>query len=397
VVTHERPCEVSRIYYWLLVFACMNFMLSGSVFFLALVLFELFRRNFTVAMERRVMPVIVLVLSILVSSYAHYSFAECIKALNYGLIYIIGYDGYFRVTDQKKYVKSTMFAITVGFGVELILMFLYNYGREQINIRSMYSVWTTKPIAVTLLGLLAAVVIAYSFYAFFFAKNVRLKVVVLVMLIAGLWFGFQTATRTPLIMFCVVYGFMGAVYVLNKRGIKALGLIVWVSLLAVLLAILYSLDVFGVKSALLSTPVFQRMEQAGLETSRTILMRRHFQYMFDYLWGGDNIMQIVGLRAHNILQEGHDMYGIVTSASLVIIILQALGNMRKLLMSKNKSDIDFLFLSMYLAIVVQLFLEPVFNGYPILIWCFLLIHGIANAYMKDRGLAAEKNLSYQGA
>ena len=216
---NERPCEVSKVYYWLIVVACMNFMSSGALVFLILGGLELFRRSFIVELDRKSIPVIILSVSILVSSYAHYGMAECIKSINFALMYILGYDGYFRVTDRKEYVEKTAFVIATGFGAELILMFLYNYGKEQINIRSMYSVWTGSVIAVTLLGLLASVVIGYSFYVFFCTQNVRLKILVLVMLIAGMWFGFETATRTPLIMFCVVYSIIGVVYVLNKQGL----------------------------------------------------------------------------------------------------------------------------------------------------------------------------------
>lgn len=39
---------------------------------------------------------------------------------------------------------------------------------------------------------------------------------------------------------------------------------------------------------------------------------------------------------------------------------------------------------MYLTMLIQACLEPVFTGYPCFMFSFLLIHGMANAYLKTR-------------
>lgn len=377
-----------KLFYFLIVLGCMNFMGRGSIVFLLLCLYELFRRKGYVAIDRNAIAIGAFSLCVVFAAARYYSYFECIKAVNYLLMYILGYDSFRRSTDKQKCVEGITLAMCVGYGLELILMYLYNYNREQVSERSMYSIWTGEPIKVTLLGLLVSVIIGYSFFSIFYGRK-KEKVVVVLLLAIGLLISFDTATRTPFALFAVVYAIMFMVHLFSKRGVRAFRVLALALLVCLIALLLYSVDVLGIKSALEESLMLQRFMEQGLKSSRMDLLVEHYELMLDHIWGGGLISEEVGEVAHNYLQQGHDLYGIFALIFLLAITAQFLRNMIRLFRKKNKLGIDILLLSLYLALVLQMCLEPVFTGYPILIWNLLMIHGMATAYLKDMGMSGQ--------
>lgn len=366
----------------LIVLACMNFLGHGSLFFLLASLYELFRRRFQLLLDSNMFALLLFVFFSLIACAAYYSLRNSLKLANYFLVYLIGYNGYRQSENPKKFIASTAFSICLGFGLELILMYIYNLDLHRQTIRSMYSIWTGELIAVTLLGLLVSAVTGFSFYAFFCTKNPVLKIIVALLLAAGIWIGIDTATRTPPLLLVVVYVVMGILYLRSKKG-KFLNVLLVIVSICLLSVILYQNDFLGIKTFYMGTPLYARFEATGTESSRLKIAQRYMSLMPKYPWGGLRISRLVGIKAHNFLQEGYDLYGILAFVPLLVVTFQIIGNFGKLATKKNKADVDFLLASMYLALFLQMCLEPVFHGYPILIWSILLLHGAASAYLKD--------------
>ena len=303
-------------------------------------------------------------------------------------MYLLGLDGYRRAEDKEKYIEKTALAICAGFGFELVLMYFYNVNKEQLSIRSMYSIWTGETLSVTLLGLLVSVVIGFAFYSFFYTKKKGQKILVFFMLVVGLVIAADTATRTPFVLFFVVFAIMLVVHLFNRRGIRALRLVLFGIILLVIFWIFYGLDIWGVKTAIWNTPLAQRFLAEEFESGRMDLVVQHFSLMLDYPWGGGHIQNVVGKMAHNYLQQGYDLYGAFAFFFLLLITAQFLSNMWRMLVKRHKSGVEMLFLSMYLAMLTQMCLEPIYTGYPILFWCVLMIHGMATAYLKEERKAS---------
>ena len=378
-----------KLFYFLIVLGCMNFMGRGSIVFLLLCLYELFRRKGYIAIDGNAVVLAAFSLCVVFAAVRYYAYSECIKAANYFLMYVLGYDSFRKATDKQRCVEGIALAMCVGYGFELILMYLYNYNREQASARSMYSIWTGEPIKVTLLGLLVSVIIGYSFYSFFYGRRKREKIIVGLLLAVGLLISFDTATRTPFALFAVVYVVMFAVHLFNRRGVRAFRVLALALLVCLIILLLYSVDTLGVRSALEESLMLQRFLEQGLKSSRMDLLADYFDMMPDHLWGGGFIAEEVGEVAHNYLQQGHDLYGVFALIFLLAITVQFLKNMIKLLGKKHKLGIDILLLSLYLSLLLQICLEPVFTGYPILLWNLLMIHGMATAYLRDAGVPAQ--------
>jgi hypothetical protein len=152
----------------------------------------------------------------------------------------------------------------------------------------------------------------------------------------------------------------------------------------VVAGLLYYYDVFQMRTYIDASPLTQRFKEEGMETPRTEIIRYYFEHMFDNVWGGGKISNSYEYMAHNYLQEGFDKYGIITMIALLVLTGCFFRNVIRLISIRKKIDIDFLLISMYIAIIPSICLEPVFDGYPVIFMCLLIIHGMSSAYLREK-------------
>ena len=151
-----------------------------------------------------------------------------------------------------------------------------------------------------------------------------------------------------------------------------------------LIIMIYQNDIWGIKSYVMSTPIFERFSQEGLETPRIEIATHYFNNMFDSFWGGNKISQSYGRMAHNFIQEGYDKYGVLSLIAMLGLTFNIVANIVKLICMRKKQSIEYLFISMYVAIMIQINLEPVFDGYPVVVMSLIMIHGLISAYLSNR-------------
>lgn len=388
--------ENSLAYFLLISLFCVNFLGRGSIFCLLFGLFAIFKiRNFK--LDICTSFCFLLSFSSIIASVIYTDLLEATKCINFLLMYLIGLNGYFKAHHKEIYVKRLVFAIFLGYAIYIFLTFLINRNiqPEYEGQRIIVNFWTKGKIAVTLIGLISSVIIGYAAYVFLCRKKLLLKILVLFSLVLVVLINSKTATRTPILLMLIIAVIMGSVYIFNQKGMQSLKIIVISLLLLTLAGFLISADFMGLRTAIESTPIFRRFQKEGNDTGRTEIFKLHASYFFEYMWGGEYIQAITGQMAHNYLQQGHDLYGFFATIALVCITICVFRNIVKLLKRRNKKEADYLFLSMYTAMLIQMCLEPVFTGYPCYFFSFLLIHGTATGYLysdiAQRGIAENEN------
>ena len=385
----SKGLENSTTYHILIATFCLNFLGRGSIFCLVFSAFALFLlRKTSLSLDNCGLVVFLFSVSAIIAAIVHFGVLEAVKCVNFILVYLIGYNGYRTATNKKGFILKTVSAVFCGFSVLLIMTFFYNINFDDGGYRIIQNVWTGELIAVTLIGLLTSVIIGFSFYAIFLEKRTWVKVVAAVVLIISMILNMQTATRTPFLLLGIVYFYLFIVifkernFKINKR------LLLILTACALLLAVLIALNVFGIRDRILSTAIVNRFFEEGFESGRMKIVVLHFQNMFKHLFGGNKISTETGRMAHNFIQQGHDMYGIFATAFLVILCISFIKKIVFFTFKKNKDGTDYLILGVYLSMLIQSFMEPVFTGYPCFMFAFLLIHGMVNKYVKE-----EKKLS----
>ena len=322
-----------------------------------------------------------------IASLIYYDYPEAIKTVLYFLSFYIGYRFYSTFKSTPRLLFYLIFWIVIGFVAYLFYAAYLNVwilGHEEGR-RSMISPWTLEAIPATIFGLLSCAPIVFSFYCFFCQKRIMLYFVGTVLLLGSLWVNVQTATRTPFVVFVIVYAVM--IYEQLRKGNRkgSLGLFI-----ILLIAVILSNS--GLWSVLSNSDISYRFKNQGLESLRWDYTKLYFDNMLEYPWGGGFVEKRYHAMAHNLIQEGYDYYGIFFAIPLLFIFVGMLIRIIKLHLIKYKSSFAYLFLSLYIGVFVQVMMEPVIAGYPQLIWFFFLIDGIVvGAYVENRGDLFQRN------
>lgn len=380
----NQKIEDSFFFYFLLLLPCLNFLGRGSIFCLIFACFTLIRIPLAIKLDGNFFCSLLLTFSMAIASLVFYDLSEAIKAFNYILMYLIGYCVFFVAKDKEKLIKRIFFTIFFGFLIHVVLLYVYNLNLETEYQRTLYSIWTGQLVAVTLVALLSSVTIGYAFYAIVLHKKKAMKLAGITSIIFMMLINNQTATRTPFILFFIIFIFMFFIYIQGMENRKKVRRIVWGTIIIIAIVVIYQNDLWGIKTYILSSPIVERFAEEGMDTSRMEIASYHFKHMFDSLFGGQKISKVYGHLAHNFIQEAHDKYGIFATIALIGLAINILANIFKLLFLKRKLATDFLFISMYISIMIQICLEPVFDGYPVIIMILLLIHGLASARLASR-------------
>lgn len=377
----------------LLCMACMNFLKRGSILFFLFVLWTTFGivlKNKKVVLDRSFIFPFFLTLGMFFSSIMYYGASEIIKSINYFLAFVVGYNLIYKTKKRSETAKNFIASIYSGFLIYLFLTFVKNNSIGfSVQRRLIYEFWKGEPVAVTLIGLLCSVIIGYSFYGILLQKNKILKIICVFSLWLTLIINIKTATRTPFVLFVCIYLMMGSIYFINSKMKNKLKMIILICIFIGMILFCVLNNTFGIRDYILESSIFKRVMVEGFKTSRNDISEYYLEYFFEHIWGGRYIFSRVGRLAHNFILEAHDNYGIVTTISLLGITFEFLKNTLKMIKIRNKNAMIYLFISMYGAIFIQISLEPVFEGYPVLVMCFIFLHGMIIAYLK-KGKASYK-------
>lgn len=386
VITRHRGYETSRIHYLLIVLFGMNLLGRGSIVCTIFAVYAFLRLPKKNVMDVDALCALVMSLGAFVSSMVHYGMMEAIKGLNFFLMYFIGLNGYYASKNRKVYIEKSLFSIFAGYALFVALTWFGNRDGMRMlrNNLVINNIWTGEQMATTLAGLLSSVVIGYFFYALVCQPVKRKKLYAIIALIITMILNMETATRTPIVLLVINLIAMTAIYLADQKGKKAFWTFLSITVLIPAIVMAVALNAFGILTMIMESPIFLRFVEEGLNTSRTDIMLEHFKFMLDYPWGGEKIRDVVGAHAHNFLQQGHDYYGILVTIPLLVLAISFVQNLCHLSNVKGKNGFDYLFISMYLSMLIQACMEPVFTGYPCFMFSLLLIHGIANGYLKTR-------------
>lgn len=375
----RKRVEHSYILYILLFLACMNFMGRGPVIFLFFCVWGLIKaRNNNLKWTLSALCYSLMATSSFVASLLFFDEKETIKSLVYFLAFAVGYKCYLASEDKKSFIRRIIFAVFAGFLCNLIITYYLNFIviGHIAGQRKLYSFWTNDLMSVTLAGLMSSVPIAYSFYCFFCCKKYTYKVLGLVSLAIVTVVNMETATRTPFVLFGLVYIIM--LYELfRSRAIKHKGR------LCLTLSVVSLIIFHKILPILANSAIADRFDDEGVNTSRVDITFKYISEMFDYPWGGAEIEKHTHLLAHNFILESYDMYGILFFIPMLVLLVLIVCRILSIHRLKSKNDVIFLLLAMYLAVFVQIMLEPVIGGYPQLVWVLFLIDGVTIPYLKE--------------
>lgn len=378
------PLENSVVFFLFISLFCMNLFGRGSIVCLLFGFYAMLKIN-TIRLDGCSVFTLVLTVSVAFCSVLYYDLSEALKSINFFVMYAVGISGFYKASDKEKYIRRLVFSIFFGYAFFVVVTFLYNL-QKPFNMhgqRILYNFWTGDKVAVTLIGLTSSVVIGYSVYSFFCDRNKISEVISIVSMVFVFLVNAKTGTRTPFLIFALSFLFIMVIFLFSKKSVNVIKTCVLFAFVFAVALIISVCVLSNNISFLKSIPIVDRFFSEGVKTSRNDISSLYIKYFNLSLFGGGYIEKETGYLAHNFLQQGYDLYGIFAAIALIAIMGHAIKNMICLLVKKDKKDFEFLFLSMYFAMIIQSCLEPVFTGYPCFLFSFLLLHGTASGYIKS--------------
>ena len=383
-----------NLLFFLLMLGCMNIFGNGSWVFLILSICCIAGTNHVPKNDVGLAAAALLCASVFFSSLIYYSISESVKAVNFLLIYLLGYSGYLKTENKKDFIKKAAFAVFAGSLAFIILEYIYNAKTVFSSARMLNSVWTGQPVSVTLVALVSTVVIGFSLCSLFFISNRWIKCLSAVSMVLAIIINFRTATRTPFVLLAIllVLGFLLNSQNNTRKKIRTFIILFSAFLLAY---ILLKTDFLGIRDFVFSSELAKRLFFGEANSySRFRLFEIHAKHMFDHPWGGGLIHREVGSFGHNWIQDGHDVYGIFATAAALVLTVNTLANLARIWVKQEKSEEEYLLFFVLATMITSMMVEPVFSAFPIYIWSMLFLLGISNAHIHQGRKAEDTSAKY---
>lgn len=368
----------------LLFLSCLNFMGSGNIIFFILCLYVFINYRHDLYLDGLYsFSSILMGVVIFCVSFYFYDITDLIKSINYIFAYTVGLTCYRHSNNKISFIKNTCITIFLGSATQVLLIYLYNLYKGQTNTRILYGIWNVEFISVTLLALISTIIIGFAFFSLFCEKNTFLKYITIFSVAVAFVLAINTATRTLFVLTFLCFIICSGVYFKLYRKLFFRKILLPVCFLLLVFIPLCLYDLFHYDSYILNSPIYMRFFLEGLDSPRYEISTLFIDNILLEPLGGGKLKGMVGIYAHNLPLEMYDVYGVVCFVAIMVLYIKSLWNVLILAKYKIKNDINFLLIGFILSIDLEMLLEPIIEGYPLMLWLFLLLLGITNSFVRE--------------
>jgi len=373
--------------------AAMNFFAKFFYFiFAAFAVIILLEKKIKV--DFSVLPYVLL--GLLMGIYnADEGFLSILRCLAYALSFIIGSNLVLNLSsdciDRKQLLEklqktgyALLAAICWGSFVHFMLNFVVN--QDFILGRNTNDIWTGERLSATIQAAIACLMSGFAVSMVIAPMKKFSRFIGIIAIIGIMAYNLMLAGRTLLFMVLLIFmiGFVFFLINMKSRSKKVKTLIIIVAIL-LLLILLFAFNIGGVQEYFFESNLFLRFDGVSDSLIGGERFQRKYlflQNVFKYPFGGLHMREQFGF-AHDLLFDGYDEYGFVALLFLLIILVSGIKNLIRL--CKNKDfDIGYKlgFLCVYISILLEFCVEPIFEGVPWLFVCYCLLNGCIDCMNK---------------
>ncbi len=280
--------------------------------------------------------------------------------------------------QSQRTAYGFLISICLGSFVHFMLNFLTNRGTT-IG-RNTIDIWTGSVMAATVQAAIACCMTGFSVAMILCPMKRKQRLYGIIAILGIMLYNLMLAGRTLIVIFLVVF-LVGFVYFLTDRGdnIRRRKTLFALAGLASLALLLYLFNAGGIRDYVEGSNLLFRFggsDKGLLNTERTNSKMLFLRDFWTYPFGGLHMQQKYGVHAHDLLLDAYDEYGIIELILLVMIL--AAGIWKLLRLCRNKDfhlGYRMAFLCVYIAILLEFTVEPIFEAAPWLFVNYALING----------------------
>lgn len=339
--------------------------------------------------------------TLIFNTSSHGTVLDMIKPFAYVLAYVIGISLFQKQDNQpivlareETKVSKVIYVLAGGSALHFVLNMWINAG--SIRRDEVVDFWTRNVMAATGQAALACLAVGVCI-AFLFSKAGKWKKTIGISGISLIVIYNLTLAGRTLFVFIAIEIVAALLYLkfVEKRKMGKVLLIVLV--VAILLAVLYNTNTFGMKSAFEESNFYLRFfggeySQDLEDDSRMEYKLGYLKLLLDYPWGGGKINDAFGHHAHDLYLDTYDQSGCFAFLAVCIYMIASVVRCAKCALNKQFSlPMRMLVFCTYLICNVQFWTEPIPNGMPWLFASYCCMDG-AVSYLLYR----QKEMAYTG-
>lgn len=323
------------------------------------------------------------------------SAAKIVVVMSLPIAYYIGYS----INSRRNYDnwKTPVYIVITGVGLHGVLNLFDNFTLLSGGARATIDFWTGKEVLMTTQIALFILIAGCSYYIFFtlkFYQSPILKSFFVFLFICAVLFNILGATRT--IIYSIVLNllccYIVTLFVYQKNLTQSLRFIFRFVIFVGAVWIIWSFNIFYIRTLVESTPLFQRILTLDALESNTLGLRGEqiveaLSQVFIHPWGGATMefserWDFIHNMWLNVAYEA----GVIPCVLLFIYCLSVLKDSWKLLKIGAKQEDSIFVLGMYVSILIYWMIEPVFEAVTFIVTLFCFINGIVQRQVENIGI-----------
>lgn len=295
------------------------------------------------------------------------------------LAYMIGWESYDFAEKKELTIVNNIMAIALGFGLYAALNYFSNLGHNRYQL---IDFWSKSFRAATGSGFLNTMVLAMLFYCIVFEKRRITKACLFASIIISSLYMLMLGTRTQMYILLIVFIASLIAYSVEHNNLKTvLTIFIYLAIVIALFGLLYSKNMFGLKTALLNSNMLQRFSSGTSVQSnseRWVNITRGIKSLYKYPFGGQkNTMYY-----HNLWLDINRVAGLAPMIMMLVFVGCELVHGYKVFVNQNiDSGIRYFVGAVFLAVFINFNFEPVLEGLLNFFLAFCVIAGITDAYV----------------
>lgn len=286
-------------------------------------------------------------------------------------------------TDEES-LKKVIYLFAFGMAIHIVLNLITDIvidGKDFIGSISHYDIWIKEGVLTTSTAVNSIFVIALLYYFIVHETNRKYKVIGISLFALIMLYDIALGRRTPLFMtaLCIFISILiDQLLFKSNKNIKPLiftAIVLFV--IALLFFLTYSFNLFGLKETLMGFGIVKKFMEYGLDSGRLKIFFKAIKLVPQHLWGAQEIRNILDIQIHDLWMDTFDYAGIIPFVLLVIHSLMFIKTIKDIIKSKKINNSFKLFvLVLFIAIAIQLFLEPIMSGSSLFIIIVIIIEAI---------------------
>ncbi|MDO4197484.1 MAG: O-antigen polymerase [Erysipelotrichaceae bacterium] len=270
-------------------------------------------------------------------------------------------------------IKKVLYIIALGMCIHVILNGIYDMYMHinKVNFLSSnhYDFWTRDRMSSTATALNLDILIGMLYYIIRYEKNKVLKYSSIIGFAIAIAYCIFAGRRTPLLLIaiCLFVSFVYEGFIKNilteKQKKLFIGLFIAGVLVVLGVAVSYETDFLGCQAFFNKFYIIYKFRQGLLDNSRINAYISAVKLMPSHPWGCQEISGITGIQVHDLWVDIYDYAGVVSWGLMLVYTTYYFFMFIKVMKLKNVDDsIKVMLLTVFVCIVLQMFLEPVMTG-----------------------------------